>query len=204
MPVTAPEDADSYDKDAWRTPRYIFRFARSRWDIDADAAATLLNALCYVFFVDGLNVDWHKLARWVWCNPPYSEVEKWLAKALHESYMGCGSVLLVPTHNGTLMWSQYVAGKASEFIIVTGRILFVHPTIDVTMKPAPFASCMIVYEPNPERKELQTKFKDVVLSKLKKEFDEPSVVKRIWALRNGVRAGEQDKATKKQRVETLE
>ena len=177
-----PEDAASYDKDAWCTPRYIFRAANMRWSFDADAAATVHNSLCRIFFRDGLNTDWHKFAKWVWCNPPYSQVEKWIAKALLESYMGCGSVLLIPTHNGTLWWSEYVVGKASHFLLVTGRILFLHPTLHTPMKPAPFASCFVVYSPNPTRAPVKTILEDFVLSKEKAEYDEPALLRRIRQL----------------------
>lgn len=188
FPVTTAlenaEDANdehdcSYDKDSWRTPLYLFRAARMRWDIEADAAATLGNSLCRIFFEDGLNTDWHRRARWVWCNPPYSEIERWVAKAMLESYMGCGSVLLIPTHNGTQWWSQYVVGKASHVLLITGRILFVHPTKDVTMKPAPFASCFVVYSPNPTRAPVQTVLEDFVLSEERTQYDEPALLRRV-------------------------
>jgi hypothetical protein len=152
--------------------------------IDADAAATVFNKLCDVFFEDGLATAWHLVAKMVWCNPPYSGLDDWIRKAARESHLGCGSVLLVPAFNGTVRWRDSVIGVAEKVWLITGRIAFLHPTNDDMSNPAPFVSCFIVYPQNPEKKRVTTVLEEISVTSMKEQFGEPPVVKKMRALAN--------------------
>ncbi len=173
---------DDFDRDGWRTPLYVFLFCRLHWPFDADAAATAANRLCEVYFEDGLETPWHARAHWVWCNPPYSNLYAWLGKAAEESYRGCGSVLLVPSHKGDTWWRDFVVGRASRVVLLTGRILFLHPERDETCRQAPFGSSLVVFEPNPDRRPVTTVLQEFSIPLMKRRFGPPRAVLRLREL----------------------
>lgn len=84
---------------------------------------------------DALSRDWcrdleimgHRLQTTAWCNPPYSEPKKWIKKAWEEAQQGFNSVFLIPTPNGEDVYRDYIFGKASEIIMINGRIAFIAP-----------------------------------------------------------------------------
>lgn len=68
---------------------------------------------------DGLSLPW--VGR-VWCNPPYSEVEAWMAAmAAHGS-----GVALVFARVETRWWFASVWPKASAVLFLKGRVTFHH------------------------------------------------------------------------------
>lgn len=89
--------------DEWSTPQYIWKFMEhivGRFRLDA--AATAANAICKHFIgpgsvqgEDALQVKWPIGP--VWCNPPYSQVEAFMRKALQESRTGGGNGCLFGT-----------------------------------------------------------------------------------------------------------
>lgn len=181
--VSVKETAEEIlDRDGWRTPHYIFLWCSNFWHFDADAAATIENRLCPLFFEDGLNTEWHKLARWVWCNPPYSDLAPWLMKAVQESFKGCGSVLLIPSHKGETWWRDFIVGRASKVVLLTGRVIFLHPTRNEPCKQAPFGSSIVVFEPNPERRRVATILEEASIPVIKRIFSVPKVVSRLREL----------------------
>ena len=76
--------------------------------------------------VDGLKRSWKMRGeRWVFCNPPYSETEKWLEKGVEELIEhGVQSVFLVPAR----LWRHYqfeiVFPYAAELRIIKGGLRF--------------------------------------------------------------------------------
>jgi hypothetical protein len=59
-----------------------------------------------------------------WCNPPYSQKEKWLRKAILEAQRGCLVVCLLPANTDTAWFHDLVLGKA-EVRFFRGRIRFI-------------------------------------------------------------------------------
>jgi len=73
-----------------------------------DVAATPANAICTEYYsldtVSGLDADWRGH---VWCNPPYSEIDLWVAKAWASSYPTCESItMLLPANRTEQPWWQ--------------------------------------------------------------------------------------------------
>jgi phage N-6-adenine-methyltransferase len=92
---------------------------------------------------DALTKEWWNLSkgRWLWLNPPYSNIEPWVAKAVHESDRGANIAVLVPAATGTIWWTLYVAGWAQVYLL-KGRITFVgHKT------PYPKDLALLLYRP---------------------------------------------------------
>ena len=71
----------------WGTPDHLYDRANQRWGpFTLDAAASVDNAKCDNFLSeedDALdpNVRWSGR---VWLNPPYADIEPWIAKAQQE------------------------------------------------------------------------------------------------------------------------
>jgi phage N-6-adenine-methyltransferase len=73
-----------------------------------DAAASDANHLCEKYYTrqsDGLLRPW--TGERVWCNPPYSRLEPWVAKAWSEMRGGCELVvMLLPANRCEQRWWQ--------------------------------------------------------------------------------------------------
>ena len=75
---TAPED-----KNDWQTPQWLFEALTLEFGLWLDAAANEKNALCSYFLTPmqgALTCDWVSHGA-IWCNPPYSNIKPWIAKA---------------------------------------------------------------------------------------------------------------------------
>jgi phage N-6-adenine-methyltransferase len=106
-----------------------------------DAAASEANALCDRYFTratDGLLHSW--AGERVWCNPPYSRLEPWVAKATAEMrHGGCELVVMLLPANRCeqKFWQTWIepfrdAGPDSDGIslrsrFLSGRMRFVMP-----------------------------------------------------------------------------
>lgn len=90
------------------TPDWLFSRYHERHRFTLDAAANADNAKVLNYYsrqIDGLEHPWapHR----VWCNPPYSNLGGWLAKAHSESASGCQViVMLLPANRTEQRWWQ--------------------------------------------------------------------------------------------------
>ena len=78
--------------DEWETPPWLFKALDAEFGFTFDAAATEKNALCANYFTGDQDNDlpWHGR---VFCNPPYSNIEAFVSRALRHPNL---SVLLLP------------------------------------------------------------------------------------------------------------
>jgi len=108
--------------DEWETPPELFELicARQHGGFLLDAAATVANRKAPKHLTDGLNMPW---AAFTWCNPPYSQLPQWTAKARAEAERGHPSTLLIPAYTDTGWWQDNVLG-ASTITFLTGRVTF--------------------------------------------------------------------------------
>jgi phage N-6-adenine-methyltransferase len=93
------------------TPERIYRPYADRYGFTLDAAANKQNAKCHSFYdleADGLTKPWAPHV--VWCNPPYSNLGAWLAKAHAEFKAGCPAVVMLLPANRTeqVWWQEHV------------------------------------------------------------------------------------------------
>ncbi|HEV3310466.1 MAG TPA: DNA N-6-adenine-methyltransferase [Chloroflexota bacterium] len=118
-----------YDPNGWRTPRDLFdRLAKRYGPFTVDLAASPENALCDRFYTeedDALAQDWYLETGF--CNPPYDDIEPWLAKALRASVDDeAVTVFVLPARTDQPWWREYVVPFAAE-VEFLGRQCFDPP-----------------------------------------------------------------------------
>ena len=134
------------DPDEAGTPTAEFnRLAAQFGPFDLDVCATASNTRVATFYSpeqDGLRQHWKGVC---WCNPPYSEVGKWTAKAAAEVAAGNAQrvVCLVQAKPGTGWWRAALDAGA-QATHLDHRITF-----GGYDNPAPFESAILVFEPAP-------------------------------------------------------
>ncbi len=96
------------DTDDRRTLPEVFDPLHAEHGFTLDAAASDINAKLPRYFTkerDGLRQPW--TGEVVWCNPPYSDIGTWVAKAFQEVAEGCRKVvLLLPANRCEQRWWQ--------------------------------------------------------------------------------------------------
>jgi phage N-6-adenine-methyltransferase len=106
-----PQQAVTDRVDDRRTPMDFFTPLHEKHRFTVDAAASEDNALLPVHWTRETNAlaqPW--AAHRVWCNPPYSGLEPWLAKAWEEMASDCELVVMLLPANRTEQpfWQRHV------------------------------------------------------------------------------------------------
>jgi phage N-6-adenine-methyltransferase len=119
------------------TPADFFKVAHKEFNFAWDLAASPDNAKCRKFLTKesgsgggttkgggSLEVDWHKLApgRWLWLNPPFNAIPKWIGKCHEEAEKGAKIAILVPAAN-TVWWRTFVWGRR-QCRLLAERLVF--------------------------------------------------------------------------------
>jgi site-specific DNA-methyltransferase (adenine-specific) len=115
-------------RDHYRTPRHVYAALDAEFRFDLDPCP-----LSEAPLLDGLSESW--AGRRVFCNPPYSDIRPWLARAREAAV----AVYLVPAKTDTIWWHDH-ALKADEIRFIKGRLVF-PPSTD----RAPFPSAVLIY-----------------------------------------------------------
>ena len=131
----------SHNSDEWETPQDLFDKLNDEFNFDIDVCATEENAKCNVFFTaeqDGLAQNWggHR----VWCNPPYSKIDKWAEKAFRETKNdNTIVVMLIPSRTDTKYFHNYIYQR-TEIRFIKGRLKF-----SGSKNSAPFPSMIVIF-----------------------------------------------------------
>lgn len=109
-------------RDLWSTPKEVVAWmAKEYGDYDLDAAASEDNKVCEKFYSKETNC----LKRWwgnnkhVWLNPPYSNPDPFVLKAIEQMEHGNQIDMLLPADNSTA-WFSDAQKAAAEVIWITG------------------------------------------------------------------------------------
>lgn len=127
--------------DEYSTPQDVFDALNAEFHFNLDPCSTDENAKCENHFTseqDGLIQDWggHR----VFCNPPYSEIQKWVRKAWQESTKpDTLVVMLIPARTDSRWFHEYVYHR-SEIRLIKGRIRFSGREYN-----APFPSMIVIF-----------------------------------------------------------
>lgn len=140
----------STGKDDWGTPQDLFDALNEEFNFTLDPCADNNNHKCAKYYTieqDGLAQSW--AGETVFCNPPYSRKTKtnagqiaWVQKCYKEATEGgIVVVMLIPARTDTIMFHDYILGKA-EIRFIKGRVNF---EIDgqKSKDPAPFPSMIV-------------------------------------------------------------
>lgn len=131
----------SSKSDEWATPQHIFDELDNEFGFDLDACANESNHKCenyYSIEQDGLSQNWagHR----VFCNPPYSNIAKWVEKAFYETKSkNTLVVLLIPSRTDTKYFQNYIYNR-SEIRFIKGRLKFGN-----SKNSAPFPSMIVIF-----------------------------------------------------------
>jgi len=119
------------EQDLAQTPPWFVRAVERylRFNFDLDVCCLSATAKCKLFYslaehgIDALQVPWmdHN-----WCNPPYSEIAPWVAKATAEAELGRVSCLLIPD-KPEVAYVRLCHWGADTIIHMPFRLNFLHP-----------------------------------------------------------------------------
>lgn len=149
-----------FDKDCYRTPKYVFNWLNSRFKFDIDGCATEENNLSYHYIgKDGIVEDFLTFDPLdlievlefshftIFVNPPYSNPLPFVKRAAELKVWGFLVVMLLPADKST-KWYQVIQQNATEVIdIVGGRISFLHPLTGEEVKGNNKGSMIAVFDP---------------------------------------------------------
>ena len=97
--------------DDWATPKFLYDDFMNMGYFDP----------CSLFSsFDGLNIDW-KIKNFV--NPPYSQLKKWIIKAIQENKKKKEVVLLIPSRTDTKAF-ELLYKHGCNFVFIIGRLHF--------------------------------------------------------------------------------
>lgn len=138
----------SRQTDEWETPKKFFDEVSAEFGpFDLDVCATADNTKCDRFFdkrMNGLDENW---ATRNWCNPPYSNIKKWVLKARREQLKGNTTVMLIPARTDTSWFHESMYRVANvEIRFLRGRLEFIGP-VKSNNPRAPFPSMLVIFQP---------------------------------------------------------
>ncbi|OBX09587.1 adenine methyltransferase [Gallibacterium salpingitidis] len=152
----------SFDKDCYRTPKYVFNWLNKLFKFDLDGCASKENALCkhyctneegccfLTFDPNGYDTPEYGYTfkpTSIFVNPPYSNPLPFVKRAAELKEQGYLVVMLLPADKST-KWYQVIQENATEVIdIVGGRINFLHPVTGEEVKGNNKSSIIAVFDP---------------------------------------------------------
>jgi len=136
--------------DNWATPPDLAAVLFDRFKFTTEVCAAADNrampAVPYMGLDNGkdaLTVDWGARN---FCNPPYSQLPAFVARAQYQAAMGKLAVLLLPAYTDTKYWHDIIDGCAEDVYLLKGRLRFWEnhkPGKDT----ARFPSAVVVFSP---------------------------------------------------------
>lgn len=126
----------SSHSDEWRTPESVYNALNEEFSFDYDPCP-LGDNLAFI-------QPWGKRC---FVNPPYSDIKRFLQRAIHEIKAGHTeiAVFLIPSRTSNAWWHDYVMPHASEIRFIRGRLKFGDQKYY-----APFPSCIVVFKQGEE------------------------------------------------------
>lgn len=129
--------------DCWRTPKEIYRILNDEFQFDFDPCPYPRGDF------DGLKVEWGQSN---FVNPPYSETEKWIKKALKEQSKGKSVVMLLRLDASTKWFRDLILPNA-EIRLFDDRLHFVDPEGNASRSN--FASILAIMNGSTKRLNLE-------------------------------------------------
>lgn len=132
----------SSKSDEWTTPQKLFDELHAEFNFTLDPCATAENAKCKKFYTiedDGLSQCWG--GERAFCNPPYSNIKEWVAKACYEGERKGLVVMLIPARTDTRWFHTFIyQNERIEIRFIKGRLKF-----GDSKNSAPFPSMICIF-----------------------------------------------------------
>lgn len=129
----------SSNSDEWETPQDLYDALNKEFRFQVDAAATKENSKCGDYWSKESNAlfqEWDYFR--IWCNPPYSQWQKFVAKAAESTNL---SVLLLPSRTDTKAFHAHIyKNPRVEIRFIKGRLKF-----GDSKNSAPFPSMIVIF-----------------------------------------------------------
>lgn len=125
----------SRKSDEWESPDKLYCELNEEFNFNLDVAATEYNKKCLDYCKDGLATLW--TGKRCYCNPPYSQIGKWVEKAAKLEAEVC--VMLIPARTDTKWFHEYIY-KKHEVRFLKGRLKFSN-----SKNSAPFPSMVVIF-----------------------------------------------------------
>lgn len=152
-------DAMADQDDRATHPIFFADFTERHGPFTLDVAAAAHNTKCARYFTradDGVVQDW--TGERVWCNPPYSDIAPWVAKAWEAREATLGVAMLLPANRTEQGWWQTMVepyrdrpGSPLRTEFIASRIRFLRPgqtAVGPGERP-PFGCVLLVWAPGP-------------------------------------------------------
>lgn len=118
--------------DQYETPLSVFKNLDREFGFGLDVCAQHSTAKCPEYWTeedDALSKDWATDAglvfgKWLWCNPPYSDINPWITKAIDAQSKGVGTVMLVMADTSVKWFSRGQLYASETRFITDGRLSF--------------------------------------------------------------------------------
>lgn len=110
--------------DEWGTPRWLFDLLDAEFGFMLDVCASHKNFKCETFITkvgDGLKLQWSKRN---FCNPPYSNILPWYAKAVEQRDHFGRVTCFVTKYDPSTRHGVLAAQEMDEIRLVEHRIAF--------------------------------------------------------------------------------
>lgn len=117
-------------RDLWQTPTYLYQYLNRIYKFDVDLACTTQNCRAPkgIYFdqgMDALKEDWRNYGNTGFCNPPYSNIDPWVEKAIELGSWGFNTIMVIPTLNGDKRDEMII--NNANVTIICGRVGFINP-----------------------------------------------------------------------------
>lgn len=139
----------AFDKDSLQTPEYLYNWLDSMYAFDADLAANDGHHFNEIYFTkdhSAFDVSWSDLGSTGFCNPPYSDIDPWVERAIEEASDGFTTVMLIPDVNGEERF-EAIMREATLIIHIVGRVNFIRPDNGLEYKGNNRGSCIVEFSP---------------------------------------------------------
>jgi len=138
------------ERDEWETPDALFAAYNRDYNFTLDAAATAKNTKCKKYFTKKDNALEQTWKGRVWCNPPYSQWQKFVEKAHNEfNAIGCvdSIVMLLPARTDTKAFHDYIWDTDNDCPYDDVRVQFIRGrvTFKGAQHGAPFPSMVVIW-----------------------------------------------------------
>ncbi|UCQ53306.1 phage N-6-adenine-methyltransferase [Edwardsiella tarda] len=137
-------------KECWQTPLWLFDALDLEFGFWLDAAASESNALCAKYLTEednALGCEWESAGA-IWCNPPYSKIGPWVAKAAEQSDRQIQTVVMLVPEDMSVGWFSEALKTVDEVRVITGgRVNFVHAVTGAEQKGNSKGSMLLIWRP---------------------------------------------------------